>query len=101
MFRKYQTTASIYRKQETTDGKYKKFAFIDTWRTALWHLKAQSIERSIDNGGFGKVYKFTTDKTDINEGDRLIIDGVNYDVKWVSDFWWLTFEATQVLLNRL
>jgi hypothetical protein len=37
---------------------------------------------------------------DINEGDRLLIDGVYYDVKAISDFDGTLFSTKQILLNK-
>lgn len=102
MFRKYQTTAEVFRPWYTTQNGYKKSGYVTTSKTYLWHLKAQGINKIIDLAMFWKVYAFHTDiNADIKEWDRLKIKTVDYDVKGVSDFDGITFKIKQILLNRV
>ena len=102
MFRKYQTTAEVYRPWYKTEDWYKKSGYSSTWKTYTGHLKAQSIDKTIDLAMFWKVYAFHTDVwADIVEWDRLLINSINYDVKGVSDFDWITFKTKQILLNKV
>lgn len=101
MFRKDQTTVDVYRQGYTDDDWYKKSWYTDTGNSYEWHLKAQTVDRTEKLWAFGKVYVFhTSDTADIQEGDRLKADGVEYDVKGVSDFNWISFQRKQVLLNK-
>ena len=51
---------------------------------------------------YGKIFKFTCHNTaDIREADRLLISGVNYDVKGVTDFKGISFSSKQILLNKV
>ena len=101
MFRKYQTTAEVYRAGYTTQDWYKKSGYTDTGNSYKWYLKAQSINKTEDLTMFGKVFAFHTDKTaDIKAWDRLVIDGEDYDVQGVSDFGWISFDVKQCLLYK-
>ena len=101
MFRKYQTTAEVFRPWYTTQDWYKKSWFTATGKSYIWHLKAQSILKTQDLTMFWKVFAFHTEKTaDIEAGDRLKIDWVDYDVQGVSDFGWISFDVKQCLLYK-
>ena len=101
MFRKYQTTAEVYRSWYTTQDWYKKSWYTATGESYIWHMKAQSINNTQDLTMFGKVFAFHTEKTaDIEAGDRLVIDGEDYDVQGVSDFDWISFNVKQCLLYK-
>lgn len=101
MFRKYQTSAEVFRPWIVTEAWYKKSGYVTTWKTYIWHLKAQWINKIIDLAMFWKVFAFHTDiNADIKEADRLKINSINYDVKGVSDFDWITFKTKQILLNK-
>ena len=101
MFKKYQTIADVYRSGYTTQDWYKKSGYTDTGKSYVWYLKAQSIDKSQDLTMFWKVFAFHTDKTaDIEAGDRLKINWQDYDVQWVSDFDWISFDVKQCLLYK-
>lgn len=101
MFRKFDKIAEVYRQGQTTESWYKKTWFSTTDKFYIGHLKAQSINNTIENAWFGKVFKFTTEFwADIKEWDRLVILEENYDVKWISKFEWITFSTSQILLNK-
>lgn len=102
MFNKYQTKALVYTQGTVIEWWYKKSWYINSWKIYTWHLKAQSINKIIDLWMFWKVYVFHTDIwANIKEWDRLIINNINYDVKGVSEFDWITFKTKQILLNRI
>ena len=101
MFYKYQDTALVHRLIVSEDD-YKRKSYQTTWVSYLWHLKAQTIQQTQENGDFGKTYKFTTESTaDIKEWDRLVIWWVNYDVKWSAVCKWISFSSLQCLVIRL
>ena len=102
MFKKYQTTAEVLRPWYTIEGWYKKSGYVTTWKSYIWHLKAQNILKTVDLSMFWKVFAFHTEIwADIKEWDRLKINSINYDVKGVSDFDWITFKTKQILLNKV
>lgn len=102
MFRKYQTTAEVFRPWYVDDWWYKKSSYTSTWNTYKWHLKAQSIDRTLDMTMFWKVFVFhTQESVEIYEWDRLLIDWIDYDVKGISPFDWVTFQTKQILLNKV
>ena len=102
MFSHYTEIALVYRPWYATESWYKKSGYISTWISYSGHLKAQSIEKIQDLSMYWKVFKFTCDSTaDIREADRLLISGINYDVKWESPFKWKTFSTKQILLYKV
>lgn len=101
MFFKYQDTATVQRLVVSNDT-YSRKSYQSTGTSYLWHLKAQSIQQTQENGDFGKTYKFTTEPTaDIKEWDRLVIEWVNYDVKGSAVCKWISFSSLQCLVIRL
>lgn len=101
MFKKYQTTAQVYRAGYTTVDWYSKSWYSDTGNSYKWHLKAQSINKTDDLNMFWKVFAFHTEITaDIKAWDRLVIDGEDYDVQWVSNFRGLSFNVKQCLVYK-
>ena len=101
MFRKYQTIADVYRSWYTTQDWYKKSGYTATGESYIWHMKAQSINKTQDLTMFGKVFAFHTDKTaDIEAGDRLKINWEDYDVQWVAMFIGISFDVKQCLLYK-
>jgi len=102
MFTKYQHTATVSRLSQTVSGWYNKSWYSATGTTYLGHLKALSIQDSIEITDFGKSFKFTTASTaDIKESDRLTISGNEYDVKGVVICNWLSFDSLQCLITKL
>lgn len=100
MFRHYTATAAISRKGTTTDSGFKKSGFSDIGKCYSGHLKAQSLRDVVDTSAFGREFTFTTAAdADIQEGDRLTIDGTNYDVTGFAKFRGISFETRQVLLT--
>ena len=102
MFRHYTESALVYRAGYVTESGYKKSGYVSTGVSYMGHLKAQSIEKTIDLAMYGKVFKFTCETSaDIREADRLLINSVNYDVKGVSDFKGAAFSTKQILLFKV
>lgn len=102
MFKHYTESATVYRAWYSTESGYKKSWYSSTSLVYLGHLKAQSIEKTLDLSMYWKVFKFTCVSTaDIREADRLLINSVYYDVKWVADFKGSTFSSKQILLNKV
>ena len=102
MFKHYTESATVYRAWYTTESGYKKSGYVSTGISYLGHLKGQSIEKTLDLAMYGKIFKFTCPVTaDIREADRLLISGVNYDVKGVTDFKGISFSSKQILLNKV
>ena len=98
----YTTEAIVYCQWYTTDSGYKKSWYYSTGAKYFWHFKPQSINKTIDLAMFWKVFVFHTDETaDILEWYRLKIDEKYYDVKWVAEFKWITFNNKQILLNAV
>lgn len=101
MFKNYSRIAEVYEQKEVTENWFTKSTFVRKYKNYKGHLKAQTLGSGIELSAFGKIYKFTTDiVADINEGDRLLIDGVYYDVKAISDFDGTLFSTKQILLNK-
>ena len=101
MFRKYQTTVEVERLTTTSDT-YNRKGYVATGNTYIWHLKPLSIQKTQEIGDFGKSYKFTTESTaDIQEGDRLVVWDVKYDVSWAVVCSGISFDTLQCLITRL
>jgi len=93
--------ATVYRLGYTTSRWYKKSWYSPINKVFKGSLKALTLKDWIDVGAFGKEFQFNTDITaDIKESDRLVIDWINYDVKWVADFPWITFSRKMLILNK-
>ena len=102
MFRKDFTTAEVYRLGYTESWWYKQSWYTATWESYKGYLKFLSIKDWIEVWAFGKEAQFNTDITaDIKESDRLTIDWVNFDVKGVADFPWVTFGRKMLILNKV
>ena len=102
MFKKDLKTASISRLGYTTSWWYKKSWYTATWKTYKWSLKFLTIKDGIDIWAFWKEAQFNCDITaDVKESDRLTIDWINFDVKWVADFPWVTFWRKMLILNKV
>lgn len=101
MFRKYQTTVEVKRLTTTSDT-YNRKGYVSTGDSYIWHLKPLSIEKTQQIGDFWKSYKFTTESTaDIQEGDRLVVWSVEYDVSGVVVCNWISFNSLQCLITGL
>lgn len=92
--------AVVSRMSYTTDSWYKKSWYSATGKSYTWHLKALSIKDGIDVNNFGKEFSFhTAYDADIKESDKLTIDNVNYDVKWVSKYKGISFSRLQAIIE--
>jgi hypothetical protein len=101
MFKKDLKTASVSRLGYITSWWYKKSWYTATGKSYKWSLKFLTLKDWIDIWAFGKEAQFNTDITaDIKESDRLTIDWINFDVKGVADFPWVTFGRKMLILNK-
>jgi hypothetical protein len=102
VFKKYINIAKVFRQSYITTWWYKKSWFIDTWKSYKWLLKAKTIKNEVEINSFWKEYQFNTIiDADIKEWDRLQINNIDYDVKWFSDFSWITFNTKMIILNKI
>lgn len=81
MYSFFTTTAEVKRQSYISN----KSAFALTGKSYKWYFKPASLNDLVDKERFGKEFHFTTDYTaDIQEGDTLVIDSVEYSVKAVN-----------------
>lgn len=100
-FKKDLDIAIVSRLWYTTDSWYKKSDYSPTWKSYRWSLKPLTIKQLVDVSNFGKEHQFNTqDNADIKESDKLIISWVEYNVKWVSIFKWVTFSRLMCILQK-
>jgi hypothetical protein len=100
-FTKDTKTATVSRLSTTTSWWYKKSWYASTWKSYQWHLKALTIKQVVDINNFGKEFEFHTEFwADILESDKLTIDTITYDVKWLSKFDWITFSRLICVLQK-
>lgn len=100
-FKKDTKMAYISRLWYSTDGWYKKSDYVSTWLWYMGHLKALTLKDWIEISNFWKEYQFNTEYgADIKESDKLTIDWIEYNVKGVSTFDWITFSRMMCILQR-
>lgn len=93
--------AKVKRAGYQEDEWYKKSWFTETGKMYAGHLKALTIKDGIEISNFGKEFQFNTiPVADIKEWDKLEIDGVDYDVKGMSEFGGVTFSRKMIILQR-
>lgn len=101
MFRKQGIKTATVKRPSYTWTTYKKSSYTAITTTYNWHLRALSIQDWITLESFWKDFEFTTNiNADILQADKLVIDSIEYDVKWVQSFWWITFDVKKVLLTK-
>lgn len=100
IFKKDNQTAIVSRLWYTTDWGYKKSTYSATGNSYVWHLKALTLKDGIEIENFWKEFLFHTSyNADIKESDRLTIDWVDYDVKGISKFKWVSFDRLQCVVE--
>jgi len=100
-FTKDTKTATISRLWTLSSWGFKKSWYNATWKSYVWHLKALSIKNVTELSNFWKEFTFHTEyDADILESDKLVIDWVDYDVKWLSKFDWITFSRLICILQK-
>lgn len=100
-FTKDTKTAIVSRLWTTTDAWYKKSWYTATWKSYLWHLKPIAIKYLVDINNFWKEFEFHTEySADIKESDKVKIDNIDYDVKGVSLFDWISFSRLVCILQK-
>jgi hypothetical protein len=100
-FTKDNQLAIVSRLWYTDDTGYKKSWYTPTWKEYMWHLKALTIKDGIELSNFGKEYQFNTNLwADIKESDKLTIDWVEYNVKGIWSFNWITFNRLMCILQK-
>lgn len=101
MFRKQGIKTATVKRPSYTWTTYRKSSYTVISTQYNWHLKALSVQDWITLESFWKDFEFTTNvNADILEADKLIIDSIEYDVKGVQDFRWITFNVKKVLLTK-
>jgi len=72
-----------------------------TSKSYKWYLKPLKPDDSLYQGAFGKDFSFTTKiSVDIKEWDVLSIKSVNYSVKAIAPWEWLTVKYKRLLLVK-
>lgn len=101
-FTKDTKQAQVRRLWYTDDSGYKKSNdYAEVWPCYFGKLKALTIKDGVDINNFWKEFLFHTDyDADIRESDKLIIDGVDYRVKWVSTHDGITFSRLLCVLQK-
>lgn len=101
-FTKDSKTASVSRLWYTTSQSwYKKSWYTATGKSYTGHLKALTVKDWIELSNFWKEFQFNTEyNADIKESDKLTIDSITYDVKWVSKYDWKVFSRLVCILQK-
>lgn len=100
-FKKDTKLWSVSRLWYNTETWYKKSWYNSTWKSYYWHLKALTLKDWVEISNFGKEFQFNTIyEADIKESDKLTIDWIEYNVKWVSTFDWITFSRLMCILQK-
>jgi len=83
MYSFFTTSAEVKRKGAYVNNKS---TWTLTWGSYMGYFKQASINDLIDRENFWKEYHFTTNyDADIQDGDILVINGKNYNVKAVAN----------------
>lgn len=97
MFRLFKDSAVVSRLVYTSN----KSTLLPTWNTYKGYLKPLKPDDSLYQWAFGKDFSFTTVKNaDIQEWDRLVINSVEYNVKWIAEWNGLTVQYRRLLLVK-
>lgn len=81
---------------------FQKTGYAVVWWVVRWHLKAMSnVYNDWIQGAFWKNYMFTCAiDADIQEGDRVTIDSIEYDCQGESMYSWILHNHKRVLLIK-
>lgn len=97
MFRLFKNNAVVSRLVYVSD----KSTLSPTWNSYKWYLKPLKPDDSLYQWAFWKDFSFTTKPTaDIQEWDLLVIDWVDYNVKWIAKWEWITVKYKKLLLVK-
>ena len=100
-FKKDNQVAVVSRMKETTVDWFTQSWFQKTGKSYKWHLKALWIKDWIEISNFWKEFLFHTwYDFDIKESDQLLIEGVSYNVKGVSQFKGVSFSRLQCIIQK-
>ena len=74
------------------------------WKTSFfsfaWYLTALDQESKLSEWRFWKVYKlYIQDLVDIKESDSIVIDDIEYSVKWIAKRRWWSLVLTEVVIE--
>ena len=73
------------------------------WEEFFWHLKPYSLEDTTFNATWitWELSKFTIKQNiDIQQADKIQIDLIQYIVKEVKHYSWISFQTTKILLAK-
>jgi len=72
-----------------------------TWNSYLGYLKPLKPDDSLYQWSFWKDFSFSTSQNaDIIESDVLLINWINYDVKWIGEWNWINIKYKKLLLVK-
>jgi len=96
-FPEYQTTASIFRLDEESG----KREWVDTYETASLFLQPAGTEDvMVFEGDFSKSFVAYTKAGNIEQTDRLVIDGVIHEIRSIQKFGFGTSPYWKVFLEK-
>lgn len=91
-------TATIYRRTRIWN---KQNSYNEIWSMKWFFKPVDASNQNVWIELYGKIFHFTTSwNADIQQGDKVVINSVNYSVSWVAYKRWLRVMYTRAILQK-